>query len=344
MAAAVFWGSKVESHVPLINASSSQHRISENPDSCRYRYIPCLPDITIMSDASTVQEKLLSRVTEKMQRLNSLRPLPTDAAKRLREEMRLLHTYHSNAIEGNTLSLSETKLVLETGITIGGKTLVEHIEATNNAKAFDLVEKIARERRAIDHVTIQEVHEVVTAGILEDAGRYRTHNVRITGAAKTPPDWSKVVGSMDELIREVAENRMHPIDTAAFLHHRFVEIRPFADGNGRVARLLSNLYLIAKGYPPVVVRTEDRGRYYRFLRSADAGDLVPFTNFIAKAVDEGATLYLSVFGGDDELVPLKELAGRAGTPYSQEYLNLLSRRGVLDAVKIRGVWHASSGL
>ena len=85
--------------------------------------------------------------------------------------MRLLHTYHSNAIEGNTLSPSETKLVLD-GITIGGKTLVEHIEATNNAKAFDLVEKVARERRAIDQVTIQEVHEVVTAGILEDAGRY----------------------------------------------------------------------------------------------------------------------------------------------------------------------------
>jgi len=293
-----------------------------------------------MSDASMVQEKLLSRVAEKMQRLNSLRPLPADAVKRLHEEMRLLHTYHSNAIEGNTLSLSETKLVLETGITIGGKTLAEHIEATNNAKAFDLMEEIARERRAVDHVTIQEVHEVVTAGILEDAGRYRSHNVRITGAAKTPPDWSKVVGSMDELIREVAENRMHPIDAAAFLHHRFVEIHPFADGNGRVARLLANLYLIAKGYPPMVVRTEDRERYYRFLRSADAGDLVPLTNFIAKAVDEGLTLYLSVFGGDDELVPLKELAETVA-PYSQEYLSLLSRRGVLDAVKIRGVWHAS---
>ena len=294
-----------------------------------------------MSDASMIQEKLLSRVAEKMQRLDSLRPLPADAVKRLHEEMRLLHTYHSNAIEGNTLSLSETKLVLETGITIGGKTLAEHIEATNNAKAFDLVGGIARDRRAIDHVTIQEVHEVVTAGILEDSGRYRTHNVRITGAAKTPPDWSKVVGLMDELIREVAENRMHPVDTAAFLHHRFVEIHPFADGNGRVARLLSNLYLIAKGYPPVVVRTEDRARYYRFLRSADVGDLVPFTNFIAKAVDEGLTLYLSVFGGDDELVPLKELAEGTEAPYSQEYLSLLSRRGVLDAVKIMGVWHAS---
>lgn len=237
------------------------------------------------------------------------------------------------------MTLSETKLVLEEGVTIGGKTLAEHIEATNNARAFDLIKDIARKRRAIDHVTVQQIHEVVTAGILEDAGKYRTHNVRITGAAKTPPDWSKVVKLMDGLIEKVAISKIHPVETAAFLHHRFAEIHPFTDGNGRVARLLSNLYLIAKGYPPVVIRTEDRGKYYRCLRSADAGDPVPFANFIARAVDESLTLYLSIFGGADELVPLKDLAGE--TPYSQEYLSLLARRGVLDAVKIGGVWHSS---
>ena len=298
-----------------------------------------LPDISVMPATPLIQEKLLSRIYEKMRRLDSLRPLPAGAAKRLHEELRLLHTYHSDAIEGNTLTLSETKLVLEEGITIGGKTLAEHIEATNNARAFDLVEDIAGKRRAIDHVTIQEIHEVVTAGILEDAGRYRTHNVRITGAVKMPPDWSKVVGLMDGLIRGVAESRMQPIGTAAFLHHRFVEIHPFTDGNGRVARLLANLYLIANGYPPVVIKTEDRGKYYKCLRSADAGDPVPFAGFIAKSVDESLTLYLSIFGGADELVPLKELV--KWVPYSQEYLSLLARRGALDAVKIGRVWHSS---
>jgi Fic family protein len=129
-----------------------------------------------------MQKRLLSRISEKMQRIGSLRPLPADAIKRLHEEMRLLHTYHSNAIEGNTLTLSETKLVLETGITIGGKALADHIEATNNARAFDLIEDLAKGGRVIDHVTIQEIHEVVTAGILTDSGRYRTHNVRIVGA------------------------------------------------------------------------------------------------------------------------------------------------------------------
>ena len=302
-----------------------------------------MPDMALMPKNPPMQEKLLSRISEKMQRIDLLRPLPADAVKRLHEEIRLLHTYHSNAIEGNTLTLSETKLVLETGITIGGKALADHIEATNNARAFDLIEDLAKGGRAIDHVTIQEIHEVVTAGILTDSGRYRTHNGRIVGAKKTPPDWPKVVGLMDRLIEDIAESETHPhrhpVETAAFLHHRFVEIHPFTDGNGRVARLLSNLYLIAKGYPPVVIMTEDRGKYYQCLRAADAGDPAPFTDFIARAVDQSLTLYLAISGEADELVPLKELAESA--PYSQEYLSLRARQGALDAVKIGGVWHSS---
>lgn len=291
------------------------------------------------TDTSLIQKNLLSRINSKMQRLNSLRPLPADAVKRLHEELRLLHTYHSNAIEGNTLTLSETKLVLEEGITIGGKSLREHLEAINNAKAFDLMEDIAKKEKGIDHVTILRIHEVVMAGILEEAGKYRTKNVRITGAAKAPPDWSKVVKLMDELIEKIARSKKHPVETAAFLHHRFVEIHPFIDGNGRVARLLTNLYLIAHGYSPMVLKASDRGKYYSFLRAADAGNLAPFANFIAKAVDESLTTYLSIFGGIDELLPLKDLAKK--TPYSQEYLSLRARQGVLDAVKIGKIWYSS---
>jgi len=302
-----------------------------------------MPDVSIMPEHSRplIQEKLRSRISEKMQRIGSLRPLPADAVKRLHEEMRLLHTYHSNAIEGNTLTLSETKLVMETGITIGGKALADHIGATNNARAFDLIGDLAKGGRAIDHVTIHEIHEVVTAGILTDSGRYRTHNVRIVGAKKTPPGWSKVVGLMDRLIEEIAESgtHAHPAETAAFLHHRFVEIHPFTDGNGRVARLLSNLYLIAKGYPHAVILTEDSGKYYQCLRVADAGDPAPFADFIARAVNQSLTLYLAISGGADELVPLKELV--TSTPYSQEYLSLRARQGALDAVKVEGVWHSS---
>ncbi|AKB29051.1 Huntingtin interacting protein E-like protein [Methanosarcina siciliae T4/M] len=293
----------------------------------------------VNTDTSLIQEELLARIDEKMKQLNSMRPIPADALSRLHEEMRLVHTYHSNAIEGNTLTLQETKLVLEEGLTIGGKSLREHLEATNNAKAFDRMEELAKKKRAIDNIAIQEIHEIVTRSILEDAGRYRTRNVRIAGAVKAPPDWSKIVKLMDELIEKVAESKVHPIETASFLHHRFVEIHPFSDGNERVARLLTNLYLISRDCPPVVLKKEDREKYYKFLRAADAGNLGPFANFIAKAVDENLTLYLSISGGKDELMPLKELATE--TPYSQEYLSLRARQGLLDAVKIGKTWHSS---
>ena len=290
------------------------------------------------TDTPLIQEELLARIDEKMKRLNSMRPIPADASGRLHEEMRLVHTYHSNAIEGNTLTLQETKLILEEGLTIGGKSLRGHLEVSNNAKAFDRVEELAKKKHAVDHATIQEIHEIVTRGILEDAGRYRTRNMRITGAVKTPPDWSQIVELMDELIEKIAESKGHPIETASFLHHRFVEIHPFNDGNDMVARLLTNLYLISRDYPPVVLKKEDRGKYYKSLRAADAGNLGPFTNFIAKAVDENLTLYLSISGGNDELLPLKELA--LETPYSQEYLSLRARQGLLDAVKIGKTWHS----
>src|SRR3990172_9206642 len=290
------------------------------------------------TDTSLIQEKLLSRIKEKMTRLNSFRPLPADAVNKLHEEMRLLHTYHSNAIEGNTLTLPETKLVLEEGITIGGKSLREHLEATNNARAFDLMENMATKKKKIDHAVIQHIHEVVMAGILEDAGKYRTRNVRITGADKTPPDWSKVTRQMDELTEKIAQYKGHPVEVASFLHNGFVRIHPFIDGNGRVVRLLTNLYLIARGYPPVVLKVEDRGKYYRFLRAADAGNFGLFVNFIAKAVNDSLTMYLSIFGGVNELLPLKELAD---TPYSQEYLSLRARQGVLDAAKSGKIWYST---
>jgi len=291
------------------------------------------------TDTPLIQENILSRINEKIQILNSKRPIPVDAVNKLKEEVRLYHTYHSNAIEGNTLTLPETKLVLEEGITIGGKSLKDHLEATNNAKAFDLLEDIAKSNKGIDHVVIQLIHEIVTVGILEEAGKYRTKNVRITGAIKTPPDWSKVIILLDELINIIDQSNMHPIETVAFLHHRFIEIHPFIDGNGRVARLLTNLYLITKGYPTIVLKTEDKRKYYKLLKSSDNGNLSPFVNFIARAVDESITMYLSIFGGTDELLPLKELA--KVTTYSQEYLSLRARQGVLDAVKIGRVWYSS---
>ncbi len=291
-----------------------------------------------MVNTDIIRKALLERIEWKKEILDSRRPLPKDALRRLREEMRLQHTYHSNAIEGNTLTLSETKLVIEEGITVGGKPLNEYLEARNTAEAYDLVEELAK-GKAVTHVVIQNIHAALMKGLMEEAGRYRTKNVRITGAIKMPPDFSKVAKSMDAFLDRIRESNVHPIVTSSLLHHGLVEIHPFSDGNGRVSRLLNNLYLIRHGYPPIVLRKEDRAKYYRYLRDADKNNPTPFANFIAKAVDETLTHYLSVFGGEDELLPLKELAELS--PYSQEYLSLRARQGELDAVKIGRVWHST---
>jgi len=282
---------------------------------------------------------LMEWIQEKRERLDALRPLDRDLIEKLHEEMRVLHTYNSNAIEGNTLTLSETKLVVNEGITIGGKTLREHLEATNNAKGYDLIVRLAREKVPINHVTIQQIHEVVTLGILESAGRYRTRNVRITGAVRSPTDWQHILREMDELIADIQNQDRPVIEMTAYLHHRFVAIHPFIDGNGRVARLLGNLYLIRNGYPPVVLDQKNRQHYYRALREADTGDLAAFTTFIARAVNESLAHYLAIVGGTETLLPLGELA--KASPYSQEYLSLAARKGLLDATKIGDTWHAT---
>jgi Fic family protein len=282
---------------------------------------------------------LFKRIERKKAYLDSRRPLSKDSVNRLHEEFRLMHTYHSNAIEGNTLTLQETKLVVEEGITIGGKSLREHLEATGNAKAFEKIEELVQKRKSIILTEVLEIHEIVTRGMIEDSGRYRTQNVRIAGAKKSPPDFSKVPKLMKEMLGNVSRMKAHSVVVAAYLHHRFVEIHPFSDGNGRVVRLMMNLLLMRAGYPPVVLKKEDRKKYYDCLKKADSGDLEPFVKIIGRAVDESLTLYVSIFGGKNELIPLSELAKVA--PYSQEYLSLRARQGVLSAVKIGRVWHST---
>ena len=282
---------------------------------------------------------LLKRIEEKKKRLDTLRPLSKDAVTKLLEDIRLRHTYHSDAIEGNTLTLQETKLVLEEGVTIGGKPLKDHIEAKNDAEAFDFMIKLVNEKKPLSQDIIQQIHEIVTKGLLKESGKYRTENVRITGSKTTPPTYSKLVKIMQEYITNIQNLKLHPIKMAAFIHHELVCIHPFLDGNGRVSRLITNLYLMKVGYPPIILNKEDRHKYYRVLQRADDGDLSPFAHFIAQAVHEAFMYYLSSFMEDERLIPLKEIAKFSS--YSQEYLSLRARQGKLDAVKIENVWHSS---
>ena len=286
-----------------------------------------------------IDELLLQRIQEKKKRLDSLRPFPKDALNKLLEDIRIRHTYHSDAIEGNTLTLQETKLVIEEGITIGGKPLKDHIEAKNDAEAFDLMIKLVHAKERISQDNIQHIHEIVTKGLLKESGKYRTENVRIAGSKKTPPSYSKIIKLMQEYISNIHKLKLHPIKKAAFIHHELVNIHPFLDGNGRVSRLITNLYLMQQGYPPVVLKRQDRRKYYHVLQKADEGDLSPFANFIAKAVFESLMYYLSSFVDDERLVSLKEIADFS--PYSQEYLSLRARQGKLDAVKIENMWYSS---
>jgi Fic family protein len=286
-----------------------------------------------------IDDSLFKRIKEKKKKLDNLRPLPKDAVIQILEDIRLRHTYHSDAIEGNTLTLQETKLVLEEGVTIGGKPLKDHIEAKNDAEAFDLMIELVHAKKSISQEIIQQVHEAVTRGILQNPGQYRIGNVGIAGSATTPPSYLKIIRLMDEYIQDIQKLSLHPVKKAAFIHHELVRIHPFLDGNGRVARLLTNLFLMKKGYPPIIVKKTDRKRYYRALDKADHGDMSEFSNFVARAAHESLQYYLSSFVEEERLIHIKELAEY--TLYSQEYLSLRARQGKLDAVKIENVWHSS---
>jgi len=286
-----------------------------------------------------INDSLLNIIEKKKNKLDSLRPLPKDALKRIIEDIRLRHTYHSDAIEGNTLTLQETKLVLEEGVTIGGKPLKDHIEARNDAEAFDLMIKLVKSKKKISQEIIQQIHEFVMKGILTNPGQYRTENVRITGAKIRPPSYLKIVKLMDEYVRNIEKLKFQTIKKAAYIHHEFVRIHPFIDGNGRVARLITNFYLMKNGYPPIVIQKEDRKKYYKTLNKADQGNLSDFATFIAHSVNESIQYYLSSFIDEERLESLSELSKKSD--YSQEYLSLRARQGKLDAVKIENIWYSS---
>jgi len=286
-----------------------------------------------------INDSLLDKIKKKKKKLDSLRPLPKDPVKRIIEDIRLRHTYHSDAIEGNSLTLQETKLVLEEGVTIGGKPLKDHIEAKNDAEAFDLMIELVNSKKKISQEIIQQIHECVMTGILTKPGQYRTKNVTITGAKTRPPSYLKIVKLMDEYIKNIEKLKLKTIKKAAFIHHEFVKIHPFIDGNGRVARLLTNFYLMKNGYTPIIIQKDDRGKYYRSLNKADIGDLSDFASFIARSVNESLQYYLSSFVDEERLVTLSELSKKSD--YSQEYLSLRARQRKLDAVKNDNIWYSS---
>ncbi len=188
-------------------------------------------------------------------------------------------TYNSNGIEGNTLTLRETQVVLE-GITVGGKSIKEHLEAINHEKAILFLDDLVKEDNPISEWNIKSIHSLILKEIdNENAGRYRNENVTIKGAIHIPPDYIKVPELMEKLILNYNNwNNYHQIIQAALLHGELVRIHPFIDGNGRTSRIVMNLVLMNYGYNPVIIKKESRLEYYEALDKVHTTN--DYTDFI----------------------------------------------------------------
>lgn len=231
--------------------------------------------------------------------LDAHRPLSADVTRQLRADMVLRYTFHSNAIEGNTLSLMETKVVLEDGVTIGGKSVREHLEAINHADAIGFLETLVATGTLLDERNLKELHSLVLRGIANTAGCYRTGNVIISGAGHTPPDHLHVQEHMDNFFAWYAHEsqQLHPVERAARLHADLVVIHPFSDGNGRTSRLAMNLELMRAGFPTVVIPVEERAAYYENLDAVGSRkDYEPFTRQVIALVERSFTPYWQVLG------------------------------------------------
>ena len=246
----------------------------------------------------SLPEDYFDEVDNKLKLLNSKRPLSNATLKSLKESNILDFTYNSNAIEGNTLTLRETKVVLE-GITIGGKSVTEHLEVINHKQAILFLEDLIGKNEEITEWNIKNIHSIILKEIDSDnAGKYRNENVRISGAKHVPTEYIKVPEEMENLIDNYIEwNNYHPLIKSALLHGEFVFIHPFVDGNGRTARLLMNFEAMKYGYLPIIIRKETRLIYYDALEKAAIEH--DYTDFIKLIVEEEVKMldeYLNLIG------------------------------------------------
>lgn len=244
----------------------------------------------------TLDDNYFDEVDSLKKELDSKRPLPKETLKSLKESINLEWTYNSNGIEGNTLTLRETQIVLE-GITVGGKSIKEHLEAINHEKAILFLDDLVKDNDPISEWNIKNIHQLILKDIdNENAGRYRKENVTIKGATHIPPDYLKVPELMEKLILTYNTwSEYHPIIQAALLHGELVKIHPFVDGNGRTSRLLMNLVLMNNGYNPVIIKKESRLKYYEALDKAHTtGNYTDFVKMVTKLEIEMLKKYLEL--------------------------------------------------
>jgi Fic family protein len=302
----------------------------------------------IVSDIYRFQAEnsaLLDRLTHKKEDLDRKRPLPYSALHSIRETLIAEWSYHSNAIEGNTLTLNETQVVIRDGITVKGKSLREHLEAVNHHEAIGLVERLAGSSGPITLSNVLDIHRIVLLVIERDyAGRFRNGSVRINGANFLPPNALKVPVMMEEWENFVNHSApsLHPAIAVAVLHHRFVWIHPFFDGNGRTARLVMNLYLMRLGFPPAIILKQDRQKYFNALQQTNNGRFGKLILLVAQAIERSLDIYLMAYPNGDDFRPIQNVLNEAEIPYGQEYISLLARQGKIAAFKEGNTWYTSA--
>lgn len=243
-------------------------------------------------------KKILKEIDEYKSALSELRKLDSY---RISQALELEYTFHSNKIEGNTLTLQETELVINHGLTISGKSVREHLEVINHTDAITFLHEAVKERKPITEKLILQLHALVLRGIdRENAGTYRRVQVRIGGSSHIPPDSWQVPFKMEELMMWYNENKhLHPVLLAAEMHERLVSIHPFIDGNGRTSRLLMNLILLQHGYVIATIKGDQKERlhYYDCLENARTDDKEMFLTFIAETELRCISEYISILRG-----------------------------------------------
>jgi Fic family protein len=296
-----------------------------------------------MVPALRMDPRLERRLAEKRRALDLQRPLPPAIITKLYEDLRVRLTYHSNAIEGNTLDLGETQLVVAHGVTIGGHTLKEHLEAINHAAAYSFILELARQEAALDEHALLELHALITKELVGTPGRYRTGAVFISGSEHRPPHHTQVPGLMrDWFTWLVSDGQAYsPIARAALAHEMLLAIHPFLDGNGRTARLVLNLQLMQAGYPVTLLLQGWRLTYIRALEQAHHGRYNPLVNVVGRAVEAGLDLFLEACDAVPQELqrPLREAAEACAI--DADYLGWLLRAGRVAGTKRGGRWYTS---
>jgi len=285
----------------------------------------------------------LQELSRKKAILDQYRPLPPELVKNLEDWFRVELTYTSNAIEGNTLTRRETAMVLEKGLTVGGKSLREHLEASNHAAAIDWVRERIRQRpETLGEREVLEIHTIILKGNDDtNAGRYRNIAVRISGSTVVLPNPAKVPDLMAAFATWLAgSGDLHPVALAAEAHYRLVTIHPFIDGNGRTARLLMNLLLMMAGYPPAIIQKRERLAYLAALEKAQTGgSKSDYESLIYRAADRSLDMYLKAVEGetlmpsdDSALLKIGELARRAAVANST--IRHWTKAGLLEVAEV----------